>query len=77
MTTYVTYGIDYLKKRLREHRYRIGLAADYVAKAIGVSVADLECYEYGQKPITKEALLKLATLYQVSPDYFLGGDPLC
>lgn len=77
MATYVTYGMDYLKRRLREHRYRIGLAANYVAKAVGISVEDLEQYEYGKKPITKEALVKLAKLYQVSPDYFLGGVPLC
>lgn len=77
MTTYVTYGMDSLKTRLREHRYRKGLAIAYVAKVVGISVEDLEHYEYGKKPITKEVLLKLATLYHVSPDYFLGGSPLC
>ena len=77
MTAYITDGMEYLNKRLREHRYRIGLAVDYVAKAIGIPVEDLECYEYGKKPITKDTLLKLSALYGVSPAYFLGGSPLC
>ena len=77
MTAYITDGMEYLNKRLREHRHRIGLAVDYVAKAIGISVEDLERYEYGKKPITKDALLKLSALYEVSPAYFLGGSPLC
>ena len=77
MTTYVSYGVEALKKRLKAHCYRMGLDLSYVSKSAGISVEDLECYEYGEKPITKEDLVKLATLYQVSPSYFLGGVPLC
>jgi len=77
MTTYATYGVGALKKRLKAHRYRMGFDLSYVSKSAGISVEDLVCYEYGEKPITKEDLVKLATLYQVSPSYFLGGVPLC
>ena len=76
MANYVTYGTEHLMRRLREHRYRLGLALSYVAKAVGISVDDLQLYEYGQKPITREELLKIANLYRVSPAYFLGGVPL-
>ncbi len=76
MSTYVTYGTEYLSKRLREHRYRLGLALSYVSKMLNISIDDLQQYEYGQKPITTEELSKLAHLYQVSPSYFLGGIPI-
>ncbi|NBX69706.1 MAG: XRE family transcriptional regulator [Proteobacteria bacterium] len=67
------HGTEYLARRLKEHRRRLGLASDYVAKALDISVEDLEHYEYGGKPITKEDLIKLADFYRVSPSYFLGG----
>jgi len=76
MTVYITYGTEYLSRRLREHRFRLGLSLDYVAKAVDISAEDLTHYEYGKKPILQEELLKLANLYQVSPTYFLGGSPL-
>ena len=73
MPTYINYGTEYLSKRLREHRRRLGLALSYVAKVVNISVNDLEQYEYGQKPMTTEELSKLANFYKVSPSYFLGG----
>lgn len=73
MPTYINYGTEYLSKRLREHRRRLGLALNYVAKVVDISENDLEQYEYGQKPMTTEELSKLANLYKVSPSYFLGG----
>ena len=76
MTVYITHGTEYLARRLREHRSRLGLALDYVAKAIDISAEDLTYYEYGKKPITQKELQKLADLYHVSPAYFLGGSPL-
>ncbi len=76
MATYVTSGTEYLTRRLREHRYRLGLALTYVAKAVDISVEDSAYYEYGKKPITQKELQKLADLYHVSPAYFLGGSPL-
>lgn len=76
MTVYITHGAEYLTRRLREHRSRLGLALDYVAKAIDISAEDLTQYEYGKKPITQKELQKLADLYHVSPAYFLGGSPL-
>eukprot|EP01037_Dinobryon_pediforme_P018043 gene18043-18280_t len=51
------------RRRLREHRSRLGLALEYVAKAVGIPVEDLTQYEYGKKPITQEELQKLANLY--------------
>jgi transcriptional regulator with XRE-family HTH domain len=75
MTVYITHGSEYLTRRLREHRYRLGLGLAYVANAVNISVEDLTQYEYGQKPITQKELLKLANLYRVSPVYFLGGVP--
>ena len=74
--TYLTHGTDILTKRLKAHRYRLGLAPGYVAKALDISVEDLEHYEYGRKPITREELIKLSNLYRVSPSYFLGGLPV-
>ncbi len=73
MAIYIKYGTEYLNRRLREHRYRMGLALSYVAKAVDICVEDLRQYEFGQKPITDEELTRLAKLYQVSPSYFLGG----
>ena len=73
MPTYIDYGTEYLSKRLREHRRRLGLPLSYVSKVLDIPVKDLEEYEYGHKPITTEELSKLATLYKVSPSYFLGG----
>ena len=76
MSVYINYGTEYLNRRLREHRCRLGLAINYVAKVVDISVKDLEQYECGQKPITTEELSKLASLYKVSPSYFLGGIPI-
>lgn len=76
MSTYINYGTEYLNRRLREHRCRLGLALNYVAKVVDISMKDLEQYECGQKPITSEELSKLASLYKVSPSYFLGGIPV-
>ena len=73
MSTYISYGTEYLTKRLREHRRRLGLPLNYVSKVVDISMNDLEKYEYGQKLITIEELSKLANLYKVSPSYFLGG----
>lgn len=73
MQTYIDYGIEYLSKRLREHRCRLGLPLNYVSKVVDIPVKDLEQYEYGYKRITTEELSKLATFYKVSPSYFLGG----
>jgi transcriptional regulator with XRE-family HTH domain len=74
--TYPVHGTEFLTKRLKEHRCRLGLAPSYVAKVLDISVDDLEHYEYGRKPITTEALIKFAGLYRVSPSYFLGGLPV-
>ncbi len=73
MSTYINYGTEYLSRRLREHRQRLGLALGYVSKVVDISVNDLQEYEYGQKLMTTEELSKLANLYKVSPSYFLGG----
>ena len=73
MSEYVNYGTEYLTKRLREHRRRLGLPLNYVSKVVDISMNDLEKYEYGQKLITIEELSKLANLYKVSPSYFPGG----
>ncbi len=73
MSVYVTYGTEYLCRRLREHRCRLGLALGYVSKVVDISVKDLEQYEGGYKAITTDELSKLANLYKVSPSYFLGG----
>lgn len=81
MANYITGGTESLMKRLREHRYRLGFALSYVAKKVDISAGDLTQYEYGQKLITQEELLKLAKLYKVSPltfweDYvFIGMSP--
>ena len=52
MPTYINYGTEYLSKRLREHRRRLGLHLNYVSKAVDIPVNDLEQYEYGYKRIT-------------------------
>lgn len=76
MVTYITTDRALLIRRLRERRLRLGLALDYVAKACYISIQDLESYECGKKAIPQDVLLKLAALYQISPDYFLGGVPV-
>ncbi len=76
MQTHIHYGTEYLSRRLREHRRRLGLALSYVSKVVDIPIKDLEQYEYGCKLMTKEELSRLANLYRVSPSYFLGGIPV-
>lgn len=62
MSVYVNYGTEYLSRRLKEHRCRLGLALIYVSKVADISVNDLEQYEHGSKLITTEDLSKLSNL---------------
>ena len=73
MSTHIVYGSEYLSKRLREHRLRLGMPLSWVAGIVDIPEKNLEEYEQGAKSITKEELIKLSDLYQVSPRYFLGG----
>lgn len=36
MATYITYGVEYLNKRLRAHHRRLGLGLSYVAKVVNI-----------------------------------------
>ena len=63
MATYIEYGTEYLSKRLREHRHRLGFPLSFVSKAVDIPIADLEQYEYGHKLITVEELSRVAHLY--------------
>lgn len=63
-----------LKILRKNHNYTIQTVAD----GIGIAVRTYQNYEYGQREISSEALLKLSDFYGVTTDYLLGretGEP--
>ena len=63
-----------MNRRLREYRRNRGLSLSYVAQTLKIPEDQLKDYEEGKKQLPLDYLSKLATLYNVSPVYFLGGD---
>lgn len=60
--------------RIRACREACGMSQKYVAISVGVSAPTVSMWESGSKEPTRENILKLADLFNVSVDYLLGRD---
>lgn len=60
--------------RIRECREACGMSQKYVAISVGVSPPTVSMWESGVKEPTRENLIKLADLFDVSIDYLVGRD---
>ena len=60
-----------MRMNMKAERARYGLSADEAAKKIGVSANTLLRWESGQNDPLSENLMKLAKLYNCTPDYLL------
>ena len=58
--------------RIKELREAVGLSQHKFAAAIGISYASAQRYEYGQRDIPGDVLLRMVALFNVSSDYILG-----
>lgn len=58
--------------RIKELREAVGLSQHKFAAAIGISYASAQRYEYGQRDIPGDVLLRMVSLFNVSSDYILG-----
>lgn len=59
--------------RIKELREDVGLSQQKFATAIGISYASAQRYEYGQRDIPGDVLLKMVSFFGVSSDYILGA----
>jgi transcriptional regulator with XRE-family HTH domain len=59
-------------KRLRQLREAQGYSREKLAAKIGLGVAQIARYEFGDNDATGEVLARIATLFGVSADYLLG-----
>ena len=65
--------VDWLVgNRLRERRVELGLSKTAIARAIGVTLAQVAKYESGQNRIAAARLHKLAELLDVPVEWFFG-----
>lgn len=60
-----------MRMNMKAERARHGLSAGEAAKKIGVSANTLLRWESGQNAPLSENLMKLAELYNCTPDYLL------
>lgn len=60
-----------MRMNMKAERARHGLSASEAAKKIGVSANTLLRWESGQNAPLSENLMKLAELYNCTPDYLL------
>ena len=61
-----------MAKRLKELRQQRGLSQAKLAKAAGVPLGSLRCWEYAQRSMQLEAAVKLAKALGVTLDEFAG-----
>ncbi|AZN43838.1 XRE family transcriptional regulator [Paenibacillus albus] len=61
--------------RLRELRLRHNYSQDEVARQIGITRSAYSHYEINNRQPVYETLRKLASLFGVSLDYIIGGEP--
>ena len=61
-----------LKTQLKLLRQKKGLTKKAVAKAIGITERAYIAYEYGERDVSTETLVKLAKYFGVTTDYLLG-----
>lgn len=60
--------------RYKQCRLASGMSQKFVALSVGVSPPMVSQWESGTKEPSKETLLKLANLFNVTTDYLLGRD---
>ena len=65
--------MDKAANRIKELREASGLSQQKFADALGISYASAQRYEYGQRDIPGDVLLKMVSLFGVSSDYILGA----
>lgn len=61
-----------LKERLKELRVNKSVTQQSVANAVGVTVGNLQKFEYGTTHPRLENLIKIADYFDVSIDYLVG-----
>ena len=61
-------------KILKDLREKFGYSLEEVAKKVYSTSATISRYETGQRKINGENLVKLAKLFNVSPEYLLNGE---
>jgi transcriptional regulator with XRE-family HTH domain len=62
-------------KNVGAKRIELGLAQDYIADQIGLSLGEYREFESGKRRLSPERLLKLARLLGVSAEDFFAGLP--
>lgn len=62
------------KNRLRILREKFGYSQDEVANKLGVFRSTISRYENGERKINGESLIKLAKLFNVTPEYILSTE---
>lgn len=60
-------------QHIKTIREKSGYSLDAVEKATGISANELRQFEAGRNKIPAERLLRLATFFNVTPDYFFEG----
>lgn|GEM_PF-356561 len=61
-----------LKDQLKLLRDKKSLTKKEVAQAIGITERAYIAYEYGERDVSTDTLIKIAQYYNVSTDYLLG-----
>ncbi|MGN0594787.1 MAG: helix-turn-helix transcriptional regulator [Hominimerdicola sp.] len=64
-----------LKDTLKELRESKHLTKKQVALGIGITERAYIAYEYGERDVSTDTLVKIAKFYNVSTDYLLGLEP--
>lgn len=65
-----------LKDALKKEREKKGLTKKQVAAGIGVTERAYITYEYGDRDVSTDVLVKLADFYGVTTDYLLGREQI-
>lgn len=65
-----------LKEALKKEREKKGLTKKQVAAGIGVTERAYITYEYGDRDVSTDVLVKLADFYGVTTDYLLGREQI-
>lgn len=60
--------------RFKEARMRCGIAQKTVASKLGVSIQSVSNWENDSRAPSRENVMKMAEMYNVSTDYLLGKD---
>ncbi len=62
-------------ERMKDLRVRLHLSQDYVARYLGVHRSTVTQMENGNRKILADDVAKLCTLFGVSADTLINGDP--